>query len=88
MVRHNGATVGLGFSRDITERKLTEEELANYRADLEEKVDERTEDLRTIVNAMAGREVRMAELKEVIATLREQLEQAGIQPASDDLDPE
>jgi nitrate/nitrite-specific signal transduction histidine kinase len=57
-----------------------EQELANHSADLEEEVGERTKELRTIVNAMAGRENRMAELKEVITTLREQLENAGMTP--------
>jgi len=33
-----------------------------------------------MVNMMAGREVRMAELKEEIKRLQDQLEEAGLQP--------
>ena len=33
---------------------------------------------------MAGREVRMAELKDVIRQLRAQLEEAGLTPVADD----
>ena len=36
------------------------------------------------VNLMAGREVRMAELKGVIRKLRAQLEEAGLTPVADD----
>ncbi|MBU0492254.1 MAG: hypothetical protein KKB13_10445 [Chloroflexi bacterium] len=45
---------------------------------------ERTAELRMLVDSMAGREVRMAELKEVIHQLRAQLEDAGLTPAADD----
>ncbi len=38
----------------------------------------------SLVNAMAGREVRMAELKGVIRQLRAQLEEAGLAPVADD----
>jgi hypothetical protein len=47
-------------------------------------VEERTADLKKLVNAMAGREVRMAELKGVIRELRAQLEEAGLEPVADD----
>ena len=76
---------GLGFiMTDITEREQAEEELAKHREHLEELVRARTTELRTIVNAMAGREVRMAELKETIQKLRAQLEEAGLTPVADD----
>ena len=52
--------------------------------DLEKLVKKRTERLNTMVNAMAGREVRMAELKKVVRTLRGQLVEAGIEPAVPD----
>lgn len=70
--------------RDITERKRAEKELRKYREHLEELVAQRTADLRKIVNAMAGREVRMAELKEVIRQLRTQLKGSGLEPVSND----
>jgi hypothetical protein len=37
-----------------------------------------------MVNLMAGREVRMAELKKVIEKLRAQLEEAEMTPVADD----
>lgn len=52
--------------------------------DLEERVRERTAELRLLVDAMAGREVRMAELKAVIRELRAQLEAAGLEPVAND----
>jgi hypothetical protein len=37
-----------------------------------------------MVNLMAGREVRMAELKATIRELRAQLEEAGLKPVAND----
>jgi hypothetical protein len=37
-----------------------------------------------MIDAMTGREVRMAELKNVIRALRAQLEDAGLSPIADD----
>jgi PAS domain S-box-containing protein len=68
----------------ITESKQAEQELRQYRDHLEELVQERTTELRRVVNLMAGREVRMAELKETIRGLRAQLLRAGISPVADD----
>lgn len=65
---------------DITTHKSAEDELKKHREHLEDLVKERTAELRQIVNAMAGREVRMAELKKVIEVLRKQLDDAGIIP--------
>jgi CheY-like chemotaxis protein len=69
---------------EVTERKEAEEELKAHHDHLDELVRERTAELRKLVNAMAGREVRMAELKEVIRKLRAQLEEAGLEPVAND----
>ena len=69
---------------DITALKHTEEKLKEYQYELEEKVRERTDRLQQVVNLMAGREIRMAELKEVIEKLRKQLEEAEMTPVADD----
>lgn len=76
-----GAIAGM---MDITERIEAVRELQKLNIELDKRVHERTERLNTIVNAMAGREVRMAELKKVIKKLREQLADAGIKPAAND----
>jgi len=60
------------------------ETLQEHREHLEEMVEERTAELRKTVNLMAGREVRMAELKDVIRELRAQLEETGLEPVADD----
>jgi GAF domain-containing protein len=63
---------------------LLYEQVQSYAATLEQRVEERTERLKKIVGLMAGREVRMAELKGVIKKLRTQLEDAGMIPVADD----
>jgi len=63
---------------DITRRKEAEENLKEHQAGLEKNIEERTEDLTRLVNAMAGREVKMAELKAEIRDLREKLQDAGM----------
>ncbi len=70
--------------QEIAAREAAEEALRRHRDLLEEEVARRTTRLRTMVDAMTGREVRMAELKDVIKHLRRQLEAAGIQPIADD----
>lgn len=69
---------------DISKRMAAQRELEKLNEDLEERVRDRTSDLETLVGAMAGREVRMADLKEVIIKLRKQILEAGIIPAADD----
>ena len=63
----------LVHTEDITQRVRSEEE-----------IERRAAELREMVNLMAGREVRMAELKEVIRQLRAQLEATGLTPVADD----
>ncbi len=60
------------------------EKVKNHAQELEQRVKERTEELQKAVNLMAGREIRIAELKEVIKKLRGQLMEAGIEPVADD----
>ncbi len=60
------------------------EQVQDYAQNLENRVKERTEELNKTINLMAGREVRMAELKKVIKKLRKQLEDARITPIAND----
>jgi len=73
-----------GVMFDITERVRAEEKIKEYSENLQRLVEERTAELREMVNLMAGREIRMAELKEVIRQLHTQLEDAGLTPVADD----
>ena len=54
------------------------------RKQAEVKLQKHSEELKTMVNLMAGREIRMAELKKGIEKLRSQLKKAGIKPIIDD----
>ncbi len=72
------------LEREVSEHRRAEEELQRHRDHLEELVNARMGELRTIVNAMSGRELRMVELKETIRRLRGQLEAAGLTPDADD----
>ena len=58
---------------DITERKAVNEAL-----------DEKINELQKILNLMAGREIRMADLKKVIKKLRSQLIDEGYSPVAND----
>jgi PAS domain S-box-containing protein len=66
------------------ERERAEDALRKAYDELEQRVQKRTTELQTIVNAMAGREVRMVELKETIRKLHTQIESAGLTPVADD----
>ena len=60
------------------------EQVQHYAETLESQVDKRTAELRQTIGLMAGREVRMAELKKVIRQLREQIKAAGLTPFAND----
>ena len=70
----------IGILQDITERKRSEEEL---RAAIQQLRASELQ-LKGMVNAMSGREVRMVELKDVIKKLRKQLTEAEMKPVADD----
>ncbi len=60
------------------------EKISHYAETLESRIEERTKELSKLVDHMAGRELRMVELKKVIDRLREQLLELGIEPAAQD----
>jgi len=77
--------------KELAERVLAEEELAQHRDRLEELVEQRTNELhkqmeeqKKILELMVGREIRMKELKKVIKRLSEQVVDAGLEPAAHD----
>lgn len=70
--------------RDITAQVLDREALRKSTAELEQRVRQRTDELQRTVNLMAGRELRIAELKEGIKQLRAQLKNVGIEPIAND----
>ena len=80
----NKANCFIGAVMNITQRKEAEDNLKTLNKELEERVEDRTSELSLIINAMAGREVRMADLKKVIKILRTQLIDAGLTPKADD----
>ncbi len=61
------------LNQQIEERKKAGDELKK-----------RTDELQNMVNAMAGRELRMVELKNVIEKLRAQIESEALTPVADD----
>lgn len=73
-----------GVGVDVTDRLENERKISRLNENLERRVRERTEELHRTVDLMAGREIRMAELKDVIHALREQLLEAGMEPKASD----
>jgi len=72
------------IGRDITDRREAEQLLHDHAEELEKRVRQRTDELQRTVNLMAGRELRIAELRETIKTLRSQLQRAGLVPVAND----
>ena len=60
------------------------ERLTQYAGTLESRIEDRTRELSKMVDHMAGREMRMAELKQVVDQLRQQLLDSGIEPETQD----
>ncbi len=67
-----------GYVVDITERKEAEEELRKHREHLEEMVEKRTAEMSAMVDAMARRVVRTADLELAVEQLKKQLRDAGL----------
>jgi PAS domain S-box-containing protein len=60
------------------------ERVTQYAETLESRIEERTQDLSKLVDRMAGRELRMAELKQVIEQLQKQLIDNDLEPVTQD----
>jgi PAS domain S-box-containing protein len=60
------------------------ERVTQYTETLEASIEARTKELSKMVDHMAGRELRMAELKNVLQQLQEQLEENGLTPVAGD----
>ncbi len=80
----DGRDVRFELAIDITEQKLAQNKLEVYGKNQEEIVEKKTSDLRKTINLMAGREVRMLELKKVIKLLQSQIKEMGMVPVADD----
>ena len=76
--------LNLRFSiRDILDRVRVRDELQKSLHELEDRVESRTSNMLLAVDLMAGREIRMIELKKVIVNLRKQIMAAGMIPVDD-----
>ncbi len=80
----NGISHRLSMGIDVTEQKKAEEEVKKLNAELEERVMDRTKDLKTKISDIermnklfVGRELRMAELKKYIALLEAKIKLKG-----------
>jgi len=71
------------LSRSIRKGRAAERELREYQQHLEETVARRTLTLQHMVDAMAGRVVRVSELQMAVQVLRVQLKEAGLEPTAD-----
>jgi PAS domain S-box-containing protein len=71
-------------SSDISELQQAQDQLQEAYKDLESRVEMRTQELRRIVQAMTGREMRIHELKDITEALSAQLRDAGLAPCVED----
>jgi len=69
--------------RNIHKRRAAERELREHHRYLEEMVAKRTSSLEHMVDAMAGRVVRMSDLQMAVQQLRIQIRKAGLDPVVD-----
>lgn len=69
-----------GYVLDITERKNAEEELHRHREHLEELVGKRTAELTGMIDAMARRVVKTADLEIAVEQLKGRLRAVGLDP--------
>jgi len=82
----NGITIGImGIFWDVTDKKRNEEELKNYRENLEQIIKDRTKELEQknkklekFNKLFVDREFRIKELKDMIKELEEKLKENGI----------
>ena len=82
--KESGKQVCWATVSDIRTLVVAEKALEKLHAELEERVEDRTQNLQILVNAMSGREIRMAELKKVITKLRKQLKDNELEPIAFD----
>ena len=74
----------LTTARDIADRKRSEANVRELNVELEQRVEDRTHELKALVPAMTDREHRIIELKQVVERLREQIVAAGLDPVAGD----
>lgn len=76
-----------GFICDFSERRQQETDLAERGEHLEGELNSKIRELRVMVKAMAGREIRMAELKRENRRLRDLLREVGLDPGGEEASP-
>ncbi|MDX9978660.1 MAG: PAS domain-containing protein [Lentisphaeria bacterium] len=80
----DGESLLEGFICDFSERRQQEADLAERGEHLEGELNSKVRELRIMVKAMAGREVRMAGLKRENQRLRDLLRGAGLDPGGEE----
>jgi len=75
---HNGRLVRIEFATNITKRKLAEQELEKYKVNLEQKIEDRTWELKQINSELKGEIKKRKKAQKTIITQKTQLEQKNI----------